>query len=174
MTVFVAEINGRAIAAFNAENEIHAEGCAASKPLRADLTVLENEGRPLWNGTDEIFVRKAFPDPVLPRPRPAQSTDTLSLLRPRVIARKDGAEVRLYSRPGNDLTYRFPLIVESLARLRSPSCIDREAVACDESGVPSFERIRYRRHDTSVFLYAARLMTSFIVGNFAQSIDSRK
>src|SRR5215475_9333269 len=27
----------------------------------ADLTVLENEGHPLWNGTDEIFVRKAFP-----------------------------------------------------------------------------------------------------------------
>jgi hypothetical protein len=61
MTVFVAEINGRAIAAFNAENEIHAEERAASKPFRADLTVLENEGRPLWNGTDEIFVRKAFP-----------------------------------------------------------------------------------------------------------------
>jgi ATP-dependent DNA ligase len=41
----------------------------------------------------------------------------------RVIARKDGAKVRLYSRPGNDLTYRFPLIVGSLARLRSRSCI---------------------------------------------------
>ena len=37
----------------------------------------------------------------------------------RVVARKDGAHVRLYSRPGNDLTYRFPLIAESLARLRS-------------------------------------------------------
>jgi bifunctional non-homologous end joining protein LigD len=35
----------------------------------------------------------------------------------RVIARKDGAKVRLYSRPGNDLTYRFPLIMESLASL---------------------------------------------------------
>ena len=61
MTVFVAEINGRAIAAFNAENEIHAEGRAASKSFRADLTVLENEGRPLWDGTDKILVRKAFP-----------------------------------------------------------------------------------------------------------------
>jgi ATP-dependent DNA ligase len=51
------------------------------------------------------------------------------------------------------------LIVESLARLRSHSCIiDGEAVACDESGVPSFERIRYRRHDTSVFLYAFDLI----------------
>ena len=48
----------------------------------------------------------------------------------RIIARKTGAQVRLYSRPGNDLTYRFPLIVETLARLRSRSCIiDGEAVA---------------------------------------------
>jgi hypothetical protein len=23
--------------------------------------VLENEGQPLWNGTDEILIRKAFP-----------------------------------------------------------------------------------------------------------------
>src|SRR4029077_20043260 len=53
----------------------------------------------------------------------------------RVIARKKSAQVRLYSRPGNDLTYRFPLIVETLARLRSRSCIiDGEAVACDDNG----------------------------------------
>jgi bifunctional non-homologous end joining protein LigD len=41
----------------------------------------------------------------------------------RVIARKTGAQMRLHSRPGNDLTYRFPLIVETLGRLRSRSCI---------------------------------------------------
>jgi hypothetical protein len=28
----------------------------------------------------------------------------------RIIARKDGKRVKLYSRPGNDLTYRFPLM----------------------------------------------------------------
>jgi len=37
----------------------------------------------------------------------------------RIIARKNGDRVKLYSRPGNDLTRRFPLIVETLARLRS-------------------------------------------------------
>jgi bifunctional non-homologous end joining protein LigD len=73
----------------------------------------------------------------------------------RVIARKDGERVRLYSRPGND----FPLIVQTLARLRSRSCIiDGEAVCCDEDGMPSFDRIRYRRHDASVFLYAFDLI----------------
>jgi len=40
----------------------------------------------------------------------------------RVIARKNGKRVKLYSRPGNDLTYRFPLIVEAMAKLRSNSC----------------------------------------------------
>ncbi len=77
----------------------------------------------------------------------------------RVIARKTGIQVRLYSRPGNDLTYRFPLIVETLARLRSRSCIiDGEAVACDDNGVTSFDRVRYRHHDESIFLYAFDLI----------------
>jgi bifunctional non-homologous end joining protein LigD len=77
----------------------------------------------------------------------------------RIIARKNGDRVRLYSRPGNDLTYRFPLIVEALARLRSRSCIiDGEAVACDDNGLPSFNRIRYRRHDANVFLFAFDLI----------------
>ena len=38
----------------------------------------------------------------------------------RIIARKDGLRVRLYSRQSNDLTNRFPLIEEAMARL--PSC----------------------------------------------------
>ena len=77
----------------------------------------------------------------------------------RVIARKDGDHVRLYSRPGNDMTRRFPLIVDALSRLRSRSCIiDGEAVACDEDGVPSFDRIRYRQHDGDVLLYAFDLI----------------
>jgi bifunctional non-homologous end joining protein LigD len=77
----------------------------------------------------------------------------------RIIARKDGERVRLYSRPGNDFTRRFPLIVETLARLRSRSCIiDGEAVACDDNGLASFERIRYRQHDGDVFLYAFDLI----------------
>jgi bifunctional non-homologous end joining protein LigD len=77
----------------------------------------------------------------------------------RVIARKDGARVRLYSRPGNDLTDRFSLIVEALAGLRSRSCIiDGEAVACDERGIAAFDLIRYRRNDGCVFLYAFDLI----------------
>src|ERR1700720_405107 len=75
------------------------------------------------------------------------------------MARKAGERVRLYSRPGNDLTYRFPLIVEALAKLRSQSCIiDGEAVACGDDGIASFNRIRHRHHDADVFMWAFDLI----------------
>jgi bifunctional non-homologous end joining protein LigD len=77
----------------------------------------------------------------------------------RIIARKNDGQVRLYSRPGNDFTRQFPLIVEALARLRSRSCIiDGEAVACDDNGVASFDLIRHHRANGSVFLYAFDLI----------------
>ena len=72
----------------------------------------------------------------------------------RIVARKERDRVRLYSRPGNDLTDRFPLIVEGLGELRSRSCIlDGEAVACGDNGVPSFDCIRHRRHDAGAPLF---------------------
>jgi ATP-dependent DNA ligase len=77
----------------------------------------------------------------------------------RIIARKDGPRGRLYSRPGNDFTRRFPLIVEVLVHLRSRSCIiDGEAVACDDNGVASFDLIRHHRANDSVFLCAFDLI----------------
>src|SRR5690242_4125898 len=77
----------------------------------------------------------------------------------RVIARKDGSRVRLYSRPGNDLTDRFRLIVETLVWLSAGSCIiDGEAVCCGDDGMSSFGRIRYRPHDGEVFLDAFDLI----------------
>ena len=67
--------------------------------------------------------------------------------------------MRRYSRPGNDLTYRFPLIVETLAGLRSRSCVtDGEAVACDDNGVTCFNRVHYRHHDEDILLYAFDLI----------------
>jgi hypothetical protein len=49
-------------------------------------------------------------NPPLPEGRPP----CLARARARGAC-KDGERVKLYSRPGNDLTYRFPLIVEGLA-----------------------------------------------------------
>jgi ATP-dependent DNA ligase len=75
----------------------------------------------------------------------------------RIVARTDGRRVKLYGRRGNDLTQRFPLIVGAMAQL--PTCtIDGEAVACDDSGVQSFDLLRSGRRDGDVFLYAFDLI----------------
>ena len=68
--------------------------------------------------------------------------------------------MRLYSRPGNDLTDRFPLIVDGSwpSCARGPASSTARRCACGDDGVPSFDRIRYRRHDASVFLYAFDLI----------------
>ena len=42
---------------------------------------------------------------------------------------------------------------------RKSFLIDGEAVACDDRGLADFERIRYRRNDASVFLYAFDLLS---------------
>ena len=66
----------------------------------------------------------------------------------------DGERVRLYSRPGNDFTRRFPLIVEALVRLRARSCIvDREVVACGDDG-----GLRAQRGDMLAAIIFSRLL----------------
>ena len=106
------------------------------------------------------FIRPCLPTKA---PRPPSGDAWLHEIKHdgfRVIARKDGDRVKLYSRPGNDLTRQFPLIVEALAKLRSHSCIiDGEAVACDEkTGIACFDRLRHHRVDETVFLYAFDLI----------------
>ena len=57
------------------------------------------------------------------------------------------------------MVQRFPLIVEALPSLPARSCIiDGEAVACGEDGIAVFDRIRYKRHDHTVFLWAFDLI----------------
>jgi bifunctional non-homologous end joining protein LigD len=68
---------------------------------------------------------------------------------------QDATGVRLFTRNGHDWTGRFPLIARAALSLKAASClIDGEAVACDDSGLPVFDRLRYRRDDSRVFLYA--------------------
>jgi ATP-dependent DNA ligase len=77
----------------------------------------------------------------------------------RMLARRDGPAVRLFTRNGYDWTERFPLIRAGMAALRVCSClIDGEVVCCEIDGVPSFELLRYRHHDGAVFLYAFDLL----------------
>jgi hypothetical protein len=61
MTVYVAEINGRGIAAFHAENEADASRLVRGQSFRDDLCTLTTGGLPLWDGGMNIHVRPSFP-----------------------------------------------------------------------------------------------------------------
>src|SRR5262249_39417291 len=77
----------------------------------------------------------------------------------RLMVRRDGAGVRLITRNGHDWSGRFPLIAEAAGALKARSFLmDGEAVACDRDGLPSFDRLRYRRGDGTVFLFAFDLL----------------
>ena len=63
MPIYVAEIAGRGLAAFDAGDDTEAaEVRLVDKAFRRDLIVLQNEGRPLWDGKSEIRMRKASPE----------------------------------------------------------------------------------------------------------------
>jgi ATP-dependent DNA ligase len=66
----------------------------------------------------------------------------------RIIARRNGKNLRLSTRNSNDFTDRFPLIVAAVAALPVGSgSIDGEAIVTDEAGLAVFERLLSWRHD---------------------------
>ena len=71
----------------------------------------------------------------------------------RIMARRGGAGVRLFSRNGHDFTSRFPLLAAAVAALPAHSfLIDGEAIVTDDDGLAVFDLIRRQRHgDAAVF-----------------------
>lgn len=62
MTVYVADIEGRGVAAFPADNGADAERLVRDRVFRDDLMALASGGVPLWDGVTDIQVRRARPD----------------------------------------------------------------------------------------------------------------
>ena len=77
----------------------------------------------------------------------------------RMIARRTGDRVRLYTRRGFNWADRYPRIVEALRSLRVRSIvIDGEAVICGTEGKSDFDKLHSGAYDASVFLYAFDLI----------------
>jgi hypothetical protein len=111
--------------------------------------------RPLPTG----FIPPALPTRAKEPPRGSDWWHEIKHDGIRIIARKTDKGIRLYSRPGNDLTRRFPLIVEALAGLSVRTCIlDGEAVSCGDDGIALFELVRHWRNGEAAFLFAFDLI----------------
>jgi bifunctional non-homologous end joining protein LigD len=77
----------------------------------------------------------------------------------RIMARRDGAGVRLITRHGNDFTSRFPLVVAAVTALPARSfLIDGEAIVTDGDGLAVFDLIRHKRHSEAAVLVAFDLI----------------
>ena len=99
VSVFVVEINGVAVVAFNADNQFRAERIAAGPRLRSDLMVNHTAAGPIWNGVDQIIVRKAVYNEyslwdgmrVLAAPQTSEETQVLEVWLVNVTNRTEEA-----------------------------------------------------------------------------------
>jgi hypothetical protein len=73
----------------------------------------------------------------------------------RLIVRRDGDTVRLFTRRGYDWTDRYPAIARAAAKLRAKSfTLDGEAAVCGPDGVAVFDALHRRGTVTEAMLYA--------------------
>ena len=92
-----------------------------------------------------------FVDPCIPTlaAKPPSGPDWVHEIKHdgyRLIVRRDGTAVRLFTRRGYDWTDRYPAIASAAAKLRAKSfTIDGEAAVVGADGIAMFEAIR-RRH----------------------------
>jgi bifunctional non-homologous end joining protein LigD len=105
-----------------------------------------------------------FVEPCLPSPakRPPAGPNWLHEIKHdgfRIMARRDGVGVRLFTRNGHDFTARFPLAAAAVAALPGRSfLIDGEAIVTDDDGLAVFELIRRARHGGAAVLCAFDLI----------------
>jgi bifunctional non-homologous end joining protein LigD len=77
----------------------------------------------------------------------------------RLIVRRDGETMRLFTRRGYDWTGRYPAIARAAAKLRAKSfTIDGEAAVCGPDGIAIFDALHRRGTVTEAMLYAFDLL----------------
>ena len=107
-----------------------------------------------------MLVRPFTLQPCLPRPakEPPAGPGWLHEIKHdgfRILARREGGRLRLFTRHGTDFTARYPKIAAALASLPVRSCaLDGEAIVVNTDGLSVFDLIRYRNHDHAAVLCA--------------------
>lgn len=110
-----------------------------------------------------MLKRKAFIEPSFPvqRKEPPTGPDWIHEIKFdgfRIQLHKDGDDVTLFSRGGNDVTNRFRDVRDAVANLPCYSVIiDAELTACDTEGKPDFVGL-VRRKNKELCVWAFDLM----------------
>jgi ATP-dependent DNA ligase len=77
----------------------------------------------------------------------------------RLIARRVGKNVRLYTKNGYDWAERYPLIVEAISKMRVSSIVlDGEAMCFKSNGLDDFDALWNRTNDHKAILCAFDLL----------------
>ena len=96
----------------------------------------------------------------------------------RLIAIKDRGKVSLLSRNQNDLSTRFPEIVDAVKNLPAGECVlDGEVVALDEQGRSSFQLLQAREMEgrkSPIYFYAFDLLQLDGKGLVSLLLEARK
>jgi bifunctional non-homologous end joining protein LigD len=93
----------------------------------------------------------------------------------RLLVRRDGDRVRLFTRRGYDWTKKFPWIVESARKLKARSfLIDGEAVLCGADGISDFNTLHSQAYNNRVFLYGFDLLQLGDEDWRTRSLEKRK
>jgi bifunctional non-homologous end joining protein LigD len=99
------------------------------------------------------FIPPCLPSPSLKAPSGSAWVHEIKHDGYRLIARRDGNRVRIFTRRGYDWSGKYPWIVEALRSLRVRSIIvDGEAVWCGKDGKSDFDKLHSHGHDHQIFL----------------------
>ena len=125
----------------------------------------------VWQNQSMTFDLKRLPkasldfiQPMLAKPanRLPASGDWLYELKLdgyRALALKKRGKVTLFSRRGNQLNERFPLIYEAFGFLPDNTMVDGEIVALDNHGKPSFSALQNSLRGARLYFYAFDLLS---------------
>jgi bifunctional non-homologous end joining protein LigD len=119
---------------------------------------------PRWNNSSRVIAAPGFIEPCLPTValRPPAGDLWLHEIKHdgyRLMVRRNGERVCIYTRRGADWTHRFPLIVDAALRIKAKSFyVDGEGVVCREDGLPVFDLLHSKAYDEDCLLYAFDLI----------------
>jgi ATP-dependent DNA ligase len=117
-----------------------------------------------WNNSSRILAAPGFIEPALPTvaPKPPAGERWVHEIKHdgyRLMVKRYGDHVRIFTRRGADWTHRFPAITQAALKIRAESFyIDGEGAVCADNGMAVFDRLHSKGYDEQAHLFAFDLL----------------